>query len=257
MRLPKGYREQVYAAQRARSVEAVWHHVEPEAGRALILPDGRCDVIVRFNPERGDAPRLVITGPATEPYWTCFEAGDRWSGVRMRPERGVVLWGHALMGAANELRVGAEAEALVPALRGISALPADDATISAHLVRFVEGLPLHPNGHRVGRCVAWVHLSGGRLSVQAMAARAGCSPRHLNRMFRGAVGVSLKTYAGLVRFHRALRLVCDAGLSLSTAAFEAGYADHAHMTREMRRFGGFVPSDIPRDLIRPDVAGAA
>ena len=256
MRLPEGYREQVFTAQKARSVEAVWDHVEPAAGRCLILPDGRCDVIVRFNPQRGGGARLVVTGPATAPYWVSFEAGDRWIGVRMRPERGVLLWGGDLAGAENQVRIGAEATALVPALAGLGQTSANEATMRAILLRFVEGLALHPGGHRVGRCVSRLHMSGGRMSVRELAERSGCSARHLNREFRGAVGLPVKTYAGVVRFHRALGLLSEDQLSLSEAAFEAGYADQAHMTRAMRRFGGFVPSDIPRDLIRPDVAGA-
>ena len=255
MRLPDGYQERIYTPQQARSVEAVWRHEEQCAGRSLILPDGRCDVIVRYNADPDVVPRLVVTGPATQPYWVEFETGDRWIGVRLRPERGGVLWGDALDGAKDQVALGDEAEDLVPELAGLGVVGVSEAELRQALVRFVEGRALSPEGHRVGETVRRMHLTGGRFSVTELAARAACSTRHLNRLFGGTVGLSVKTYAALVQFHRALRLVCDAGGSLSDAAFEAGYADQAHMTRAMRRFGGFVPSDIPEGLIRPDVSG--
>jgi len=255
VRLPDGYQERIYTPQQARSVEAVWRHEEQCAGRSLILPDGRCDVIVRYNADPDVVPRLVVTGPATQPYWVEFETGDRWIGVRLRPERGGVLWGDALGGAKDQVALGDEAEDLVPELAGLGVVGVPEAELRQALVRFVEGRALSPEGHRVGETVRRMHLTGGRFSVTELAARAACSTRHLNRLFGGTVGLSVKTYAALVQFHRALRLVCDAGGSLSDAAFEAGYADQVHMTRAMRRFGGFVPSDIPEGLIRPDVSG--
>ncbi len=255
VRLPDGYQERIFTPQQARSVEAVWRHEEPCAGRSLILPDGRCDVIVRFNADPAVVPRLVVTGPATQPYWVAFEAGDRWIGVRLRPERGGVLWGDTLATAKDQVALEEQAEALVPELAGLCLAGVSEADLRQALVCFVEGRALTPEGHRVGESVRRMHLAGGRFPVTELAARAGCSARHLNRMFGRTVGLSVKNYAALVQFHRALRLVCDAGGGLSDAAFEAGYADQAHMTRMMRRFGGFVPSDIPDGLIRPDVSG--
>lgn len=255
MRLPEGYQERIYTPQQARSVEAVWRHEEPKAGSSLILPDGRCDVIVRYNADRAVVPRLVVTGPATQPYWVAFEAGDRWIGVRLRPERGGVLWGDALWAAKNQVALDSEAAVLVRELAGLCVVGIGEDDLRQALVRFVEGRALTPEGHRAGESVRRIHLAGGRFSVSELAARAGCSTRHLHRLFGFTVGLSVKAYASLVQFHRALRLVCEAGGSLSDAAFEAGYADQAHMTRAMRRYSGFVPSNIPDGLIRPDVSG--
>ena len=255
MRLPEGYQERIFTPQQARSMEAVWRHEEPQVGRSLILPDGRCDVIVRYNADRAVVPRLVVTGPATQPYWVAFEAGDRWIGVRLRPERGGVLWGEDIGVAQDQVALGEAVATCVPELARLCVAGAREEALRHALVRFVEGRALPPEGHRVGESLRRIHLAGGRFSVSELAARAGCSTRHLNRLFASTVGLSVKAYASLVQFHRALRLICDAGGSLSDAAFEAGYADQAHMTRAMRRFGGFVPSDIPEGLIRPDVSG--
>jgi len=52
-------------------------------------------------------------------------------------------------------------------------------------------------------------------------------------------------------------LIVEERLSISDAAYEGGYADHAHLTRAFQRFGGFAPSAIPEDLVRPSVFQAA
>ena len=88
------------------------------------------------------------------------------------------------------------------------------------------------------------------MPIEVLACRLNHSPRQLNRGFLKAVGLPAKAYARLVQFHRALGLV-QRGVGLVAAAFEAGYADQAHMTRAMRAYGGFVPSRIPTDLMVP------
>jgi len=89
------------------------------------------------------------------------------------------------------------------------------------------------------------------MEIEAMAQVADISDRHFRREFAKAVHVSPKTYCSVIRFHRALRLIMHSGLSLADTAFEAGYADHAHMARAFTKFGGFSPSNIPENLSLP------
>ena len=76
--------------------------------------------------------------------------------------------------------------------------------------------------------------------VPALAATVGLGDRQLRRRFTAAVGYGPKTFARVARFHRALALL-RAGEPPAAAAFAAGYADQAHMTREMRALGGRTP----------------
>lgn len=105
----------------------------------------------------------------------------------------------------------------------------------------------------LGRALDTIHFSGGRIRVDRLADTVGCSSRHLNRLFRANVGLGCKIYIQLAQFHRTLRLVGSEGISLTDAAFEGGYADHAHMTRAFRSFGGFAPTSIPENLTLPTV----
>lgn len=256
MPIPQGYSEAIVTPQQSRSVEAVWSYVAATSGRGVVLPDGRCDLILRFREGQNGTVQPVVTGPATQPYEISYAAGDGWVGVRMRPEHGFAVWGSALGAAKDQVRRGADAVTLVPALADL----VDTAPLEAELRAGLWAVPdvlAHQNVDvRVARAVQQIHLTGGRVSVVNLAVRVGVTTRHLGRLFHGSVGLGVKTYIGLVRFHRALRLAVRGGVSLSEVAFEAGFADQAHLSRAVRRFGGITPGRVPPELILPDVVGS-
>ena len=77
----------------------------------------------------------------------------------------------------------------------------------------------------------------------ALAAAVSLGERQLRRRFAAAVGYGPKTFARVARFRAALGLV-RAGAPLAAAAAQAGYADQAHMTREMRALAGRSPGAL-------------
>ncbi len=69
------------------------------------------------------------------------------------------------------------------------------------------------------------------------------SPRQLHRRFVAAVGYGPKTFQRVLRLQRVLALVARSRReSLAALAAEAGYADQAHMSRELRALTGQSPS---------------
>jgi len=69
------------------------------------------------------------------------------------------------------------------------------------------------------------------------------SERQLRRRFLDAVGYGPKTLARILRFQRFLALA-KPGENLAALAYEAGYADQAHLTRECRRLGARTPAEL-------------
>lgn len=247
MPIPVGYHETIITPEASRSVEAYWSFTAEKAGGGLVLPDGRCDIILQYNIHSFDAPTPIITGPATQAYIVKYKAGDRWLGMRLRPDNGCALWASRISHAADTVLSGPEALALLPRL---AALNGSHPTVS-DLAKTVGGLMTLSINRRVNRALGALHTSGGRIQIEKLAEFVGCTPRHLNRIFRSHTGLSAKTYAQLVQFHRTLKLIQREHLPITGAAFEGGYADHAHLTRAFRRFGGFTPSDIPEELSLP------
>lgn len=78
---------------------------------------------------------------------------------------------------------------------------------------------------------------------QALAEGLERSPRSVRRAWRDLVGVSARTYAKLMRVHRALALI-EEGRPMATVALDCGYSDQAHMARHIKEIAGLPPSRL-------------
>lgn len=79
--------------------------------------------------------------------------------------------------------------------------------------------------------------------VGDLAREMGISRQRLHALFRQHVGLPPKAFSRISRFNRALELmVTPGGPSLDQVAYECGYSDQAHFTRDFRAFSGESPS---------------
>ncbi len=89
--------------------------------------------------------------------------------------------------------------------------------------------------------------SKGAASIASLAGEAGVSRRHLAKLFRAEIGTTPKTMARILRFEHAFHLAGTVPRQgWADIAYEAGYADQAHLTREFRELSGLSPSDLLR-----------
>lgn len=212
-----------------------------------MLPDGRCDIILQDNALSPKPATPIITGPGTLPYTVEYKKGDRWFGIRLRPYKGVILWQQQITCAKNRVLSGQDAIDVLPQLAELI----DNGSTLNQFANSIDAQQSLLRDQRLMNALEALHLSGGRIRIAKMADFVGCTARQLNRLFCSNIGLTTKSYAQLVQFHRALKLVQREKLSITNAAFEGGYADHAHLTRAFKRYGGFTPSDLPPDLSVP------
>ncbi len=85
-------------------------------------------------------------------------------------------------------------------------------------------------------------LDAGR-PVAATADELGLSARQLHRRALTAFGYGPKTLARVLRLQRALALA-RAGTSLAETAVRSGYADQAHLARDVRELAGVPPGEL-------------
>ena len=224
------YRELAPPRDLAHLVLCVWTR-SGDAADALVLPDGCVDVVVRD----GSA---IVAGPDTGPVEVELAVGEVVGGIRFVPgaaaaaldvpadalrDRRVALedlWGRAGREAGE--RAGVDPFELLAALRRRLGRAEPDPRVLA-AARRLRGAPATP--------------------VPALAAAVGLGERHLRRRFAAAVGYGPKTFARVGRFRVALDLL-RAGEPPAGAAYEAGYADQAHMTREMVALAGRTPGAL-------------
>jgi AraC-like DNA-binding protein len=91
-----------------------------------------------------------------------------------------------------------------------------------------------------------VHNYRGIIPVEILSQKFNMSTRTLERVFNKNAGMAPKEFIGIIRFQKALKMLQKNKLKgrLFDVAFEAGYYDHAHLTRDVKKYSGLNPSKI-------------
>ncbi|MER7474809.1 helix-turn-helix domain-containing protein [Micromonospora sp. NPDC000018] len=201
------------------------------AAPARVLPDGCVDLLWT---SRGG---LLVAGPDRTAHLSGGGPAQRWVGLRLPP--GV---GPAVLGVpAGELRDRRVPLADLWGDRVVARLAERaEAAPAAVLTEIAAGRLRAVGGpDRLGVRVAAALAAGA--TVAAAAAQVGLEPRALHRRSRHMFGYGPKTLARILRMGRALTLA-RAGTPLAEVAARCGYADQAHLTRDVRDLAGVPPT---------------
>jgi AraC-like DNA-binding protein len=212
-----------------------------EPRQQLVVPDGCVDIVWI----RGRAPG--VAGPATVPVVADLPPDALLIGLRFKPGHAPDFLGRpaeALLNADVPLRElwGDAAERLADALE-------DAPTLAAGLRAMehaVEEQRQQSTDDLVASAVAYLRRRP-HAQVRELGDELGISERQLLRRFGAAVGYGPRVLARVLRFQRFMRLIYEPrtrAWDLARLAAEAGYADHAHLTRECSEFAGSVPSAL-------------
>jgi AraC-like DNA-binding protein len=214
----------------------LWRRTVPAPTRwSRIMPDGCLDLI-------WDARRLFVAGPDTAARWHRRPAGGTYFALRF--SGGI---GPALLGVpADELRdLTPDLDDLWPSrlTRALTARIEKDpvAELEAWLIERAAASQVDPLGGRV------LAMARSGTSMAVMADQLGLSPRQLHRRCLPAFGDGPRRLARVLRFGRALDEI-RAGAPLALVAARCGYADQAHLSREVHDLAGTTPSRLRREL---------
>jgi len=237
------YREFPVPASLANHFLCFWKQVIVGSGEYThrVLPDA-CIDIVFIN----DAPPVVV-GPWTDPFVARFTAGTKIVGARLHPGLAPSVLG---IPAAELLNQSAPLSDVWSANRARITLSLNEPTlvslesVLARALRRATASATPPGGAVVASIRWFAHHPGA--TVEQWSPWSGLSHRQLQRRFSGAVGYGPKMFQSVLRFQRLLNFANrPASLaSLADLAAVAGYADQAHMTREVRRFAGCTPKAL-------------
>nr|CEL22781.1 Transcriptional regulator, AraC family [Kibdelosporangium sp. MJ126-NF4]CTQ89922.1 Transcriptional regulator, AraC family [Kibdelosporangium sp. MJ126-NF4] len=218
------YRE--YEPPTTDAVRCVW--TSTKVGTQRVVPDGCMDIV-------WNGTDLLVAGPDTQAFIT--ESSGTGVGVRFQP--GVApgllgvpahaiantrvpladLWPHdRVQRLLDDVHHGKPGQALLAAVR--SAEPDEFAA-------------------RVLRLAA-------QGQVRGMADDLGITERHLHRKCLARFGYGPKTLQRILRFSDALELVY-AGKPFAEVAYEIGYADQAHLSREVKALAGATLTTLVQD----------
>jgi AraC-like DNA-binding protein len=102
--------------------------------------------------------------------------------------------------------------------------------------------------------VALVAAARSGRPVGAIAERCALSPRQLQRRSNAAFGYGPKTLARVMRLQRAVGLA-RGGSPFAVVSAEAGYADQAHLSREVRAMAGVPLGELVGGQPEPALSG--
>ena len=110
-----------------------------------------------------------------------------------------------------------------------------------------SGSPSLP-GYKLRQITDWMseHVAED-FDLSRLAAQAGLSKFHFQRLFKGAVGVSPSRYHINLRMNLARQLLRETKQSVIDVALEVGYANPSHFARLFRKETGLSPSDYRRE----------
>lgn len=241
---PSDYREFPVPEPLARHFLCLWTQSISSHGEYAhrVLPDACADVLC-LNEE----PPVVV-GPWTAPFIARLPAGTWIVGARLHPGRASSWLGvpaAELLNRTVPLRLlrGSRTSSLFARIAEQADLTSRRSALAAALLGCLAFT--RPIDRAVSAGIAWIaHHPHGR--VEQLSRWIGVSDRQLRRRFASSVGYGPKTLQSVLRFQRLLSFAASGRTteSLAALAVDAGYADQAHMTREVRRFADHAPSAL-------------
>ncbi|WP_428341178.1 helix-turn-helix domain-containing protein [Mycobacterium sp.] len=209
----------------------LWQRTLDSPRVTSIMPDGCLDLL-------WDANRLFVAGPDTAARWHPSPAGATYVALRFSAGLGPTVLGVPAdklrdqtlnleqLWPTREAQVLTEQVELDPA-----------AVLQAWVVERAVRCDLDPFGPRV------LAMAKAGTPTMVMAERLCMTTRQLHRRCRQTFGYGSRHLARVMRFRRALEEI-RCGAPLAKVAAVCGYADQAHLSREVRALAGTTPATL-------------
>ncbi|TDU88418.1 AraC family transcriptional regulator [Kribbella voronezhensis] len=221
---PEPYRERA-----ARLPGAVLWTRTADGGAYRILPDGCMDLLWIEG-------ELLVAGPDTKAYVSSSARGARCAAIRFAPGTAPGFLGVPAREVVDHRVPLADLWS-----RGRARRLADRIARAGHPAPGLEEAAVmlfdEPPDRLVGQVVQGIRRG---IAVPALAGSVGLSERQLHRRCLDAFGYGPKMLDRVLRMNRALDHA-RTGLTLATVAAQTGYADQAHLTREVKALTGVPP----------------
>ncbi|KZS52364.1 AraC family transcriptional regulator [Rhizobium anhuiense] len=234
------YREHASPPALRRHFSRLWLHTLHDGPPAMvaIVPDGYCDLLWIDG-------RLIVAGPDRTAAFPIIRPGATVIGARFAPGA-ATPWLRtplsALVGCSVPLSdIGREDTAEFEARLGDCPNP---SAAMALFSRLLEEAARHEEEPARDAAVIFAAADSAR-PASGLLDRLGMSERQLRRRCHHHFGYGAKTLERIRRFQRFLDLCRRSGtMPLARLAFEAGFADQPHMTREVGELSTLTPAVI-------------
>ncbi len=230
------YIEKYYIVQSGGGAEIVLDRVFPDGGIYLTFSlegevyDHSRNVFVR-------PKTLYLAGTMTHFHNEKFSTNTNLFGIHFKPACFSFFFDYPLHEIADEM---IEFQQMM--------LP-DTVPSESHLVTIVEKFLLSrlslPD-FNLQPILRDIYRTHGNIEIGQLASEHFLTERKLERLFKRHTGIGPQAFSKIVRFDYALHKIIhrDSRTSLLDIAYDCGYYDHAHLTREIKKYTGLTPSQL-------------
>jgi AraC-like DNA-binding protein len=211
-------------------VARAWTRTSAGSPEMRVLPDACMDVI--WHRESGE---LFVAGPDTEPHVNPLDPGTLVA-LRFSPGSAPAALGVPAEALRNGRIPLSDVWSPVVARRLAAALAETTSTEAAHRI-LEHTIAEHTNETRDRVATGVLRLLGSGTLIGPLADAIGLSERQLHRRCLAAFGYGPKVLHRILRFNRAVDLA-RTGLPFADTAHRLGYADQAHLAREVKTLAG-------------------
>ena len=211
-----------------------------------ILPDGCVDIIINFGDScKTDDGNFVIknetaylVGPMKRFKTVHMSPDTNLIGIRFKPGAFSSFYKFTSLHEITDVTIEFEKN-LSPQFNPT------DQNVTKYLNQFFESKLTRPR-HTLFPVISDIQTCKGNISVRDLVTRHFTTTKQLERNFRHYVGMSPKEFINLIRFRSVLPVIKNkcSEKSLLAIAFDHGFYDHSHLTNEVRRYAGVVPSEL-------------
>lgn len=208
-----------------------------------VVPDGCADIV-------WTGTNFIVAGPDSRPMLDRLPRGAVVVGVRFHPGAASSWLGLPLSEIVNRRVPLAEfwrkdAARLFDKASASRSAPEIALALETVLRSRLVEIGLADRQIVFLRRAAGDHCHPARIRLDRLAARMGMSDRTLRRRCLDAFGYGFKVLDRVLRFQRFFWLAAQTSKGgLAELAARAGYADQAHMTREVQRMSGATASEF-------------
>ncbi|WP_457321671.1 helix-turn-helix domain-containing protein [Stenotrophomonas sp. P5_B8] len=234
------YREWAPPAALRGSFGQLWRSDLPvgHSGEVAVLPDGCVDILWRDG-------RLFVVGPDVVAAHPQLTPGAQVLGARFQPGAAQAWLGLPLseiVGTAVALEdvLGVRARRMAARLNAVG-----DSEVRQQVFA-LELAGLAGNGTAdAAAAQVFAQVRAGNMDLAAVSTALQLSTRSLRRLCHAQFGYGPKMLERILRLQRVLRLArARPRDSLAALAFDGGYADQSHLSREVRALAGIGAAEL-------------
>ncbi|WP_294276030.1 helix-turn-helix domain-containing protein [uncultured Chryseobacterium sp.] len=256
MSLQTYYQEFEPAENLKHIIQCFWYHkraVSEEQSCFEVIPDGHTEIIFHFgdglkiycnemlNPLPSpfimglqDGPVLFYIGNTLEIIgvrcypWVVFDL------LNIPPGKGIHILDHPV-------------KELDPDLAALMLSEEIETAVAKVQQYFLELFSQMSFDNTLSKAGAAIRTAKGSIPVHQVADSSHSTIRTLERKFKKSSGHTVKDMCALIRFEQVRNeLMLNPDSNLAGLAYELGYADQSHLTREFKRYAHMTPAAFAR-----------